>query len=69
MDISEVIDLKLDMLRCHKSQIGQSSGEDMVEQARIQSRTRGLVAGVAYAEAFRLVPNLGSVRLSSLLGG
>ena len=69
VDISEFIDLKLDMLRCHESQIDQVSGENLVEQARIQSRHRGLEAGVAYAEAFRLVPNLGSVRLSSLLGG
>ena len=69
VDISEFIDLKLDMLGCHESQVDQVSGESMIEQARIQSRNRGLEAGVAYAEAFRLVPNLGSVRLSQFLGG
>ena len=69
VDISEFIDLKLDMLRCHESQIEQVSGESLIEQARLQSRNRGFEAGVAYAEAFRLVPNLGSVRLSPLLGG
>ena len=69
VDISEFIDLKLDMLRCHESQIDQVSGEDLIEQARLQSRNRGIEAGVAYAEAFRLMPNLGSVRLTPLLGG
>ena len=69
VDISEFIDLKLDMLRCHESQIDQVSGEDLIEQARLQSRNRGIEAGVAYAEAFRLVPNLSSVRLSQFLGG
>ena len=67
VDISEFIDLKLDMLRCHESQIDQVSGENLIDQARPQSRIRGIEAGVAYAEAFRLVANLGSVRLSPLL--
>jgi len=69
VDISEFIDLKLDMLRCHESQLEQVSGENLIEQARIQSRNRGIEAGVTYAEVFRLVPNLGSVRLTPLLGG
>ncbi len=71
VDISEVIDIKLEALGCHESQLsncGRSEG-DMVDMARQQSSNRGIEAGVKYAEAFRLVPNLGSVRLNGMLGG
>ena len=69
MDVTELIELKLNMLRCHKSQIPEDWDEEdtMVGQARLQSRTRGLEAGVKYAEAFRLVPQLAHARLSDLL--
>lgn len=69
VDISDLIELKLDMLRCHQSQLppAGSNEPDMIEYARHQSRTRGIEAQVQYAEGFRFVPNLGSVRVSNLL--
>ncbi len=69
VDITDYIDLKLDMLRCHKSQLsttGENSG-DMIDLARRVGRTRGIEAGLEYAEAFRLVPAFGKVRCSNLL--
>ena len=70
IDISDLIDLKTAMLACHRSQLpdGGRAPNDMIELAVHQSRTRGIEAGVRYAEAFRRVPLLGSVRLASLLG-
>jgi N-acetylglucosamine malate deacetylase 1 len=71
VDITKYIDLKVQMLCCHKSQLstaGMCEG-DMVDHARQQSRIRGIQAGVKYAESFRLMTNMGSVRLSPLLGG
>jgi len=69
VDIGDLIELKLNMLRCHKSQTPgdpeQTGG--MIDLARQQSRTRGIESGVRYAEAFRFVPFLGKVRLSRLL--
>jgi LmbE family N-acetylglucosaminyl deacetylase len=70
VDISDVVERKLEALSCHKSQlstIGRATG-DMVDLARHISRTRGVEAGVEYAEAFRLAPTTGSVRLRPLLG-
>ena len=69
VDVSDLIELKAAALACHKSQLpGEARTEnDMIELAIQQSRTRGIEAGVRYAEAFRRVPLLGSVRLSSRL--
>ena len=71
IDITDLIDLKLDMLRCHQSQLPEDGPQpdDMIDLARQQSRTRGLEIGVGYAEAFRLVPRLQCQRVSKLLGG
>ncbi|KKR04699.1 MAG: hypothetical protein UT30_C0004G0012 [Candidatus Uhrbacteria bacterium GW2011_GWF2_39_13] len=70
VDISNFINLKLDMLRCHKSQIPPDWVEDdnMVGHAKLQSRTRGIEAGIKYAEAFRFVPLHARLRVSNLLG-
>ncbi len=70
VDITKFIDLKRDILCCHKSQLVACGPADdnMLDMAILQSRGRGIEAGVHYAEAFRLVPNLGSQRLCNLLG-
>ena len=55
VDISEVIDTKLAMLRCHTSQLAamqELAGTDIVEIAETQARFRGFAAGCQYAEAF-----------------
>ena len=71
VDITSSIDIKRDMLSCHKSQLAPCgpAQDNMLDMALLQSRTRGIEAGVRYAEAFKLVSNLGSVRLNNLLGG
>jgi LmbE family N-acetylglucosaminyl deacetylase len=56
VDISETIDLKLEMLAAHASQCDFLTGDDpavsIVEDVRAVARFRGIQAGVAYAEAF-----------------
>lgn len=56
VDVSEVIDTKLDMLCCHGSQLSwlkEHDGVDIVEQTRVAGAYRGFQAGVRYAEGFR----------------
>ncbi|MAU09461.1 MAG: GlcNAc-PI de-N-acetylase [Anaerolineaceae bacterium] len=57
VDISETIDLKMDALRCHASQIG--SGEDAEKGAlkwiRFRNKESGKEVGVGYAEHFKLM--------------
>lgn len=56
VDISETIELKKEMLRCHKSQYEHLQAYrkfDFIELAELQSRFRGYQAGVDYAEGFR----------------
>ncbi|MEM7112512.1 MAG: PIG-L deacetylase family protein [Chloroflexota bacterium] len=56
VDISDTIELKKEMLRCHKSQFAHLKSyrdQDLVDTAVLQSRFRGLQAGVEYAEGFR----------------
>jgi len=69
VDVSEHMALKLDMLRCHVSQLPADSPRqgDMLEIAQTRARGRGIEAGCAYAEAFAFVRALGSVRLQPLL--
>jgi len=68
VDISEYIDLKLDMLRCHKSQLNPDNpDEGMIDFCKLRSRQRGIEAGVEYAEAFRIEPMQSAVRVSELL--
>ncbi len=68
VDITETIDTKLAMMRCHKSQLPEVATEgDMMDMTQRQSRTRGIESGVRFAEAFRFVPMLGQVRMNKLL--
>lgn len=72
VDVGGHMDLKLRMLECHRSQLpadGISQEGDMLDLARLQSRVRGVEAGVRYAEAFRIAPGIGRVRRSCLLLG
>ena len=55
VDISEEIDLKMDMLECHESQLKWMRDHDHIDFAefvRTCSRFRGIQCGVQYAEAF-----------------
>lgn len=55
VDISEEIELKINMLECHESQLKwmrDHDGIDFAEFVRTCSRFRGLQCGAMYAEAF-----------------
>lgn len=56
IDVSEYVDLKTRMMRCHRSQLARGHEEDFspLEEMMIrQCRARGAQAGVSAAEAFR----------------
>lgn len=56
VDISEEIDLKIEMLECHVSQLKwmrDHDGIDFAEFVKTCSRFRGIQSNVQYAEAFR----------------
>ncbi len=56
VDITDEIDLKLEMLNCHESQIVWMRGHDGIDfpdMVRTCSRYRGYQCGAAYAEGFR----------------
>ena len=56
VDITEAIETKLNMLKCHRSQLewlGDYNGIDIVEFATTVARFRGLQSGVKFAEAFK----------------
>ncbi len=69
VDISEEIELKLEALACHKSQIDwmhEHDGIDFIDFVRTCSKFRGLQCGVPYAEGFRICktwPRLTTKRL------
>lgn len=69
VDISEVIELKLEALACHESQIvwmRDHDGIDFLDFVRTCSKFRGLQCGVQYAEGFtqsRVWPRLTTRRL------
>ncbi|MBQ7794883.1 MAG: PIG-L family deacetylase [Clostridia bacterium] len=55
VDITEEIDLKIEMLECHESQLKWMRDHDNIDFAefvRTCSRFRGIQCGVQYAEAF-----------------
>ena len=55
VDISGEIDLKLQMLECHESQVAwmrDHDGIDFSDMVKTMSKYRGYQCGVAYAEAF-----------------
>ena len=56
VDISEYIDLKMDMLECHESQLvwmREHDNIDFADMVKTCSRVRGYQCGVDYAEGFR----------------
>lgn len=56
VDISEEIELKLEMLNCHESQVvwmREHDGIDFLDMVRTCSKYRGYQCGVQYAEGFR----------------
>ena len=57
VDISDVIDLKLEMLECHESQLvwmREHDGIDFADMVKTCSRYRGYQCGADYAEGFRM---------------
>ena len=66
VDISDTIELKLEALACHKSQIDWMRDHDHIDFldfVRTCSKVRGYQSGVAYAEGFR--PNLNYLRMTT----
>lgn len=64
VDISEEIDLKLEALSCHKSQIEwmrEHDGIDFLKFVQTCSRVRGFQCGVKFAEGFK--PSLNYLRI------
>ena len=56
VDIADEIDLKIDMLECHESQLvwmREHDGIDFADMVRTCSRYRGYQCGAEYAEGFR----------------
>lgn len=56
VDISDQIDLKLEMLECHESQLvwmREHDGIDFADMVKTCSRYRGYQCGAEYAEGFR----------------
>ena len=56
VDISDVIDLKMQMLNCHESQLVwmlEHDGIDFADMVKTCSRYRGYQCGADYAEGFR----------------
>ena len=56
VDISDVIETKLTMLRCHKSQVDWilefHPEDELAERIRVEDRMRGIWNGCQYAESF-----------------
>ena len=69
VDITDEIDLKLEMLECHESQLKwmrDHDGIDFAEFVKTCSRFRGIQCGAGYAEGFRIAnawPKLTTERL------
>lgn len=70
VDVTDYMDRKADMLRCHESQIVwlmEHDNVDLVEEGTIQCRFRGLQCGVKYAEGFVQCLVSGKVRAERML--
>lgn len=66
VDITDTIDLKLEALACHKSQIDwmmEHDNIDFIDFIRTCSKVRGYQSGVTYAEGFR--PNQNYLRMTT----
>ncbi len=55
VDVTAAMDLKIEALRCHKSQLAGLSGENVVTWLRGFCREAGEKAGFEYAEGYRKV--------------
>ena len=56
VDITDTIDLKMDMLECHESQVKWMRDHDHIDFSELiksVARFRGIQSGVQYAEAFK----------------
>ncbi len=56
VDISDELEMKIEMLKCHKSQVewlAAHDNNDIVETTKTCARMRGIQSGVKYAEGFR----------------
>jgi LmbE family N-acetylglucosaminyl deacetylase len=65
VDVSEFMELKSAMLRCHHSQLRRGTADGFVpllDELRTQATTRGRQAGVAAAEAFQCHRAFGRMR-------
>jgi LmbE family N-acetylglucosaminyl deacetylase len=58
VDVTDVIDTKVEAVRCHKSQIGDPGGRawDFERDMKPHMQAAGDRAGCAYAESFRAIP-------------
>jgi N-acetylglucosamine malate deacetylase 1 len=70
VDISDVFEIKRQMLACHESQnawIKAHDQTDLLEMMEAHARFRGMLCGVRQAEGFRPLLRWGRVRTSRLL--
>lgn len=70
VDITDVFDVKMQMLACHESQVGWMLRHDKInfgETVRTFSRMRGVQSGTVYAEGFRQLLGWGRIRTKRLL--
>ncbi|MBQ2658409.1 MAG: PIG-L family deacetylase [Erysipelotrichaceae bacterium] len=55
VDIEETVDLKIQSLKCHKSEYNKFGGENWVEGVKCRCGFRGYEIGKKYAEAFEVL--------------
>ena len=70
VDISKFIELKIEMLNCHQSQVRwmkEHDGIDFPDTVRTFSKMRGMQCGVGYAEGFRQMTGWGRMTTKRLL--
>ena len=70
VDVTDSLETKLEMLRCHQSQLewlGDYNGIDIQEFVTTVARFRGLQSGVKYAEGFRHAPTWPRMATARLL--
>lgn len=56
VDITDELDTKIEMLKCHESQLewlSEHDDNDIIEATKVFARFRGIQSGVKYAEGFR----------------
>lgn len=70
VDISKFIELKIEMLNCHQSQVRwmkEHDGIDFPDIVRTFSKMRGIQCGIGYAEGFRQMTGWGRMTTKRLL--